>query len=117
MKILTSAISIIAVGFLSVSTASAQTISQCNDASVLNISSGTQSGTVLTMTTGCGRAGQICISDIGAEDAGTNRIYAAALTAQASGATARVRWDGAIRGCGVLDLPTVVDFRIDASAI
>jgi len=93
--------------------ASAQAVGQCNDVTVLDVQTGAQFGTVVTLDGACGRGGLVCISNAGESDSVSNRVYAAALTAQATGANLRVRWDGAARGCGALDLPMVFDFRVE----
>lgn len=95
-----------------------QSISQCNS-TVTRVETGSQFGTAVALSdsAACGAAGFVCIADSDDTSTATNRIYAAALTAQATGADVIVRWDGSVRGCGALNLPTAVQFIVQPAAV
>ena len=96
--------------------AQSDSIFQCTvGATVTNVASGTEFGTYLVSdAVGCGPFNTVCISSPGEEDSASKQVYAAALTALATGTPVRIRVDGANRGCGSFDLPTVSDLFLIA---
>ena len=91
-------------------------VGQCAGAtiSVSEVLTGSQFNSLVRFSSGtCGVSGFVCFSnENGADSTVSNRAFAAALTAQATGATnLLVRWDEDTLGCGGT-FPMVVDMRL-----
>jgi len=81
------------------------------------ILTGSQFNSLVRFSNGsCGVSGFVCFSNENGVDAAvSNRAFAAALTAQATGATnLQVRWDNDALGCGG-NFPMIVDMRLRSS--
>ena len=94
-------------------TASAQTIGQCTDVTVTEVLTGSDFGALVRFSSGrCGVSGLVCMAaenNLSAAD--SNRAFASALTAQASGTTfSIVRYDTSSLGCGG-NFPMLTDMR------
>ena len=103
-------ISLALAGLMSTGTTFAQS---CNSPGVDTVLAGSNLGTLVRMTNrSCGVSGWVCLdaTDGGVDQNGSNRVYAAALTAQASGSAAQVSWDPSNLNCDGR-FPAVVDFR------
>ena len=89
----------------------------CANAPLEFVESGTRFGGNVIRSTNraCGANGFVCVSGGNLEAAGAvNAVYAAALTAQATGATVQLQWDRADRGCGTANYPILTQLRIIA---
>lgn len=106
--------SILALMALVSSNAAAQT-QVCADASPSEVIAGTLFGTLIR-TSDCGGTPLFCIDSENGVDATTsNRFYATALTAQATGATLDIRFDFSQTCTG--GFPQVLDLRLNAAAV
>lgn len=79
------------------------------------VESGTRFDGVLVRSSNraCGSNGFVCATGGALAEAGAeNQVYAAALTAQASGAIVQLSWDNADRGCGTGNFPIITQFRV-----
>ena len=84
----------------------------CTSPGVDTVLAGTNLGTLVRMTNrSCGVSGWVCLDTTDTLDTTTaNRIYAGALTVQATDAGAQVSWDPTNLNCDGR-FPAVVDFR------
>ena len=102
-------LSLMAASALFTANASAQ---QCNGVTIDSVRAGTEATLLTTSGPGsnCGfnSSGFVCIS------AADTRIYAAALTAQASGSTVTIAFDTVDVGCGVdgSTIPRATEIRV-----
>ena len=88
----------------------------CNDAVATEVISGSLFGTLIRAT-GCGGTTLFCINAENDVDSATsNRFYAAALTAQATGSTLDIRFDfnQSCGGNGNTTFPQVIDLRVNS---
>ena len=119
-KICSLAIATFLLGSAAVTTTTtvyAQTIGQCTNATVDEVFTGSNvSALVRFSNRRCGISGQVCMSaenDLSAAD--SNRAFASALTAQATGATfSIIRYDQDALGCG--GFPMLTEMRLQPAS-
>ena len=91
----------------------AQATAACTDVIVTTISAGTRLGAIVRVDNpNCGRSGWFCVEpneSIGLTQDISDKVYAAALSAKATGDVVNVELRSE-RGCG--DFPYVQDFRV-----
>jgi len=87
---------------------------QC-ESTVGTVIAGSRLGTLIQMTnSNCGISGFVCAETSGEfTQSISNRVYAAALTAQATDANVTVSWDNSTLLCDGR-FPLIVDFRVNA---
>jgi len=88
-------------------------LENCLGVNILEVATGTTFDTFIrTDSLACGNQGRVCIAaENGIDQTTSNRLYAAGLTAQASGSPVSMTIDNSLRGCNA-NMPTVLNLRV-----